>query len=204
APIGNVPRVHVPASRERRRGAGQRSHTRRGAPRGGTAARRARADDRRRSYGLQRVDRTPARARTPRARGTAPLSLATLRRHAVAWQGFSTRFRRADADDVLACVRRLSCVQLDSIAVVARSHVLVLASRAGAVEDGTVSRLLAQGRLFEYWAHEACLVPAEDWPLLRHRMRARRTHHWWGPVIDSDPALAARVLGEVRERGPLA
>ncbi|MFL5272649.1 MAG: winged helix-turn-helix domain-containing protein [Anaeromyxobacteraceae bacterium] len=150
------------------------------------------------------MDRTRSRPRTPRAPHAAALSLATLRRHAVAWQGYSTRFRRAGADDVLACVRRLSCVQLDSIATVARSHVLVLASRAGAVEDETVSGLLAAGRLFEYWAHEACLVPVEHWPLLRHRMRERRTHHWWGPVIDSDPALAARVLAEVRERGPLA
>ena len=131
------------------------------------------------------------------------VSLATLRRHVVAWQGFATRYRRATSDDVVACVRRLSCVQLDSIATVDRSHVLVLGSRAGAIEPGTVTGLLARGRLFEYWAHEACLLPAEDWPLFRHRMLERRTHHWWGPVIASNPALATRVLDEVRERGPL-
>jgi uncharacterized protein len=133
-----------------------------------------------------------------------PLPLAALRRHVVAAQGFAARHRRATDDDVVACVRRLSCVQLDSIAAVARSHVLVLASRAGALEDGSVSRLLAGGRLFEYWGHEACLFVAEDWPLMRHRMRERQIHHWWGPVIDSDPALARRVLGEIRARGPLA
>lgn len=131
------------------------------------------------------------------------VSLAALRRQVVAWQGFAMRYRRATENDVLECVRRLSCVQLDSIAAVERSHLLVLGARAGAVESGAVSRLLASGRLFEYWAHEACLLPVEDWPLLRHRMRERRTHHWWGPVIDSDPALAARILGEIRERGPL-
>jgi len=131
------------------------------------------------------------------------LSLATLRRHVVACQGFATRYRRATADDVVACVQRLSCVQLDSIATVDRSHVLVLGSRAGAIEPGTVTGLLGCGRLFEYWGHEACLLPAEDWPLFRHRMLERRTHHWWGPVIDSNPALAARVLAEVRNRGPL-
>jgi len=135
---------------------------------------------------------------------TATIPLPALRRHVVAWQGFSTRYRRASEDDVVACVRRLSCVQLDSIATVARSHVLVLASRTGAFADDLVSGLLARGRLFEYWAHEACLLPVEDWPLLRHRMRERRTHHWWGPVIDSDPALAAHVLDEISERGPLA
>jgi len=133
----------------------------------------------------------------------ATIPLAALRRHVVAWQGFAMRYRRASEDDVAECVRLLSCVQLDSIAAVERSHLLVLGARVGAVEPTTVSRLLASGRLFEYWAHEACLLPVEDWPLLRHRMHERRTHHWWGPVIDSDPALAARILDQVRERGPL-
>ena len=126
------------------------------------------------------------------------LPLAALRRHVVAWQGFATRFRRASDNDVAECVRRLSCVQLDSIAAVERSHLLVLGARTGAVDPAAVSRLLASGRLFEYWAHEACLLPVEDWPLLLHRMHERRTHHWWGPVIDSEPALAARILDEVR------
>jgi uncharacterized protein YcaQ len=133
----------------------------------------------------------------------ATLSLRDLRRHVVAWQGYASRYRRAGDPDVAACVQRLSCVQLDSIATVERSHLLVLGARIGAVEPGAVSRLLSTGQLFEYWAHEACLLAVEDWPLLRRRMRERRTHHWWGPVIASDPTLAARVLGEIRERGPL-
>ena len=134
---------------------------------------------------------------------TIKLSLADLRRHVVAWQGFATRFRRASETDVEACVRRLSCVQLDSIATVERSHLLVLGSRIGAIAPGTVSRLLGAGRLFEYWAHEACLIAAADWPLMRRRMGERRVHHWWGPVITSNPALASRVIAEIRERGPL-
>jgi uncharacterized protein len=128
---------------------------------------------------------------------------AALRRYVVAHQGFATRFRRGRPDDVAEAVRRLSCVQLDSIATVERSHRLVLASRVGAVPRGTTSALLADGRLFEYWAHEACLLHVEEWPLFRRRMREYRVHRWWGPVIDSQPELAARVLAEVRERGPL-
>ena len=34
-------------------------------------------------------------------------------------------------------------------------------------------------------------------------MLARPDHPWWGDVIDRDPALADRVMGEIRERGPL-
>ena len=132
-----------------------------------------------------------------------PLSLAALRRHVVAWQRFATRFRRASPEDVVACVARLGCVQLDSIATVERSHLIVLASRAGATPPAMVSTLLGEGRLFEYWAHEACLLDIGAWPLYRGQMAASRSHRWWGPVIDSDPALASRVVSEIRERGPL-
>ncbi len=130
------------------------------------------------------------------------VALSRLRRYAVAHQGYATRFRRARADDVVESVRRLSCVQLDSISTVARSHRLVLTSRAGAYPEGTVSGLLRQGRLFEHWAHEACLIPVEDWPLFKRRMSD--SHPWWGRVLDRDPALVEHVLEAIRERGPLA
>ena len=148
------------------------------------------------------------------------IDLARLRRVVIAAQGFApgrrsvgggagagggrtAAARAAAASAVHAAVRRLSCVQLDSISTVERSHRIVLGSRVGAYPTGTVSRLLGEGRLFEYWAHEACLLAVEDYPLLRPRMAERRIHHWYGPVIDSDPALAEHVLGAIRERGPL-
>jgi uncharacterized protein YcaQ len=130
------------------------------------------------------------------------VSLAQLRRYVVGHQGYATRFRRARTADVVATVRRLSCVQLDSISTVARSHRLVLTSRAGAYPEGTVSKLLRAGRLFEHWAHEACLLPVEDWPLFKRRMRDE--HPWWGRVLDRDPALVEHVLEAIAERGPLA
>jgi uncharacterized protein YcaQ len=94
-------------------------------------------------------------------------------------------------------------VQLDSISTVDRSHRLTLLSRVGRYPPRTVSTLLSSGRVFEYWAHEACLLPIEDWPLARSRMLSRPDHPWWGDVIDRDPALADRIMGEIRERGPL-
>ncbi len=131
------------------------------------------------------------------------VTLAALRRHVVAAQGYATRYRIAGPDDVTDAIRRLSAVQLDSISVVARSHRLTLLSRVGRYPPRTVSELLANGRVFEYWAHEACLLPIEDWPVARSRMLSRPDHPWWGDVIDREPALADRVMGEIRERGPL-
>jgi uncharacterized protein YcaQ len=138
-----------------------------------------------------------------RMRGTArPLSIAAVRRLAVVSQGFATG-SSGDARSLLGALRALSCVQLDSISAVERSHRIVLASRAGPYPKDAEWALLQKGKAFEYWAHEACLLPMEDFPLFRFRMRERRVHHWFGPVIDSDPVLAERVLATIRERGPL-
>ncbi|MDP8911752.1 MAG: winged helix DNA-binding domain-containing protein [Actinomycetota bacterium] len=133
------------------------------------------------------------------------VTISQLRRYVVAHQRFATRFRRGRAPDVEATVRGLSCVQLDSISTVERSHRLVLTSRIGLYPRGTVSALLAAGRIFEYWAHEACLVPMEDYGLYKWRMqRYRDAHPWRGNVVGRNPELAEQVLGEIRERGPLA
>ena len=129
--------------------------------------------------------------------------LAQLRRYVVAHQGYATRFRRGRAADVAAAVRRLGCVQLDSISTVGRAHRLTLSSRIGHYPERAVSRLLRDGRIFEYWAHEACLVPIEDYPLFKWRMAELRHRHWWGRKHDHDPQVKAAVLEAVRDHGPL-
>jgi uncharacterized protein len=131
------------------------------------------------------------------------VSLAQLRRYLVAHQRHATRFRRARAHDVAAAVRRLGCVQLDSISTVGRAHRLTLGSRIGAYPESAVSRLLETGRIFEYWAHEACLVPIEDYPLFKRRMEHLRERHWWGRKHDHDPEVKERVLDALRTHGAL-
>ena len=130
------------------------------------------------------------------------MSLTALRRVAIGAQGYTSRSRLGTRREVEETIRALSCVQLDSITAVERSHRITLGSRAGAYPRETVSRLLGQGRIFEYWAHEACLIPVDEWPLFRAPMRAH--HPWRGDVIGKHPELADEVLAAVRERGPIA
>jgi len=130
------------------------------------------------------------------------ISLIVLRRLAIAAQGYAARARKGTPREVEETIRALSCVQLDSISAVERSHRIALGSRVGAYPRQTVSRLLGKGRVFEYWAHEACLLPVEDWPLFRTVMSQH--HPWRGDVISEHPALAEEVRAAVRERGPLA
>jgi uncharacterized protein len=130
------------------------------------------------------------------------ISTTALRRIVIGAQGYTSRSRAGTRGEVEGTIRALSCVQLDSITAVERSHRITLASRVGAYPRETVSRLLGEGRIFEYWAHEACLIPVEEWPLFRLRMT--RHHPWRGDVIAQHPGLADEVLAAIRERGPLA
>jgi uncharacterized protein len=135
--------------------------------------------------------------------GTA-VSLAEIRRRVVEAQGYASRARSGTAAEVLDTVGRLGCVQLDSISTVERSHRVALGARVGAYPEPAVSRLLKEGRVFEYWAHEACLVPVEDYPMHRWRMaRYAESHPWRGNVFEEEPELTAQVLREIGERGAL-
>ena len=71
---------------------------------------------------------------------------------------------------LLAAIRQMGVLQIDTIHVVARSPYLVLWSRLGDYQPAWLDALLAEGALFEYWAHEACFVPIEDYGWYRHRM----------------------------------
>jgi hypothetical protein len=133
------------------------------------------------------------------------VSVTALRRLAISAQGYAPRARRASTREVEEAIRRASCIQLDSISTVERSHRIAISSRAGEYAAGTVPRLLKQGRVIEYWAHEACLLPVEDWPLFGWvRERFSDDHPWHGDVKSRYPGLAEQILARIREEGPVA
>ncbi|MEO6881994.1 MAG: crosslink repair DNA glycosylase YcaQ family protein [Mycobacteriaceae bacterium] len=140
------------------------------------------------------------------------MSPAAARRTALAAQGFSDRpptgpVTRRHLQRVLARTRLL---QLDSVSVAVRAHQMPVFSRLGAYDRDLLDaaawcdtarrpRLLA-----EYWAHEAALIPVQDWPLLRWRMRARAELGWRAHehALVRSPALVDDVLAAVTELGP--
>ena len=133
-----------------------------------------------------------------------PVSPAVIRRHMVASQAYTPRFRRASPGDVEGTIRRLSAVQLDSISTVDRAHRLTIGARVGAFADTVVSELLRTGRVFEYWAHEACLLPIELWPHVRRTMEG--PGHWgiYNRALREHHELIEPVLARIRDEGPLA
>ena len=102
---------------------------------------------------------------------TIQLSLPAARALQLAAQGLlSPPRRKAVKQDVLAAIRQMGVLQIDTIHVVARSPYLVLWSRLGSYPQNWLEELLEERQLFEYWAHEASFLPIEDYGLFRHRM----------------------------------
>ena len=134
------------------------------------------------------------------------ISLADARRIALAAQGFgSPRPRRADARQLKSVLDTLALVQIDSVNVVTPAHYQVFFSRIGVYPRSLLDDLLYKRRAFtEQWAHEASIIPVATWPLLRHRMNEReRRIRALGEYMRKYASYAARVLEEVRDRGPL-
>jgi uncharacterized protein YcaQ len=134
------------------------------------------------------------------------LSLAAARALHLAAQGLlQPRRRKAQKADVLEAIRRMGVLQIDTIHVVARSPYLVLWSRLGDYPQPWLEEHLAEGALFEYWAHEACFVPIEDYRLLRHRMVDPATMGWKYSVnwMRERRADVERVLQHIRSNGPV-
>ena len=132
--------------------------------------------------------------------GSMKFSPAAARALLLAVQGLDAPpERRAAKDDVLESIRKMGVLQIDSIAVVARSPYLVLWSRLGSYEPGWLDELLAEGALFEYWAHAACFIPIEDYGLYRRFMLegGEKSRAWFS----AHPEEIGRVLARLREGG---
>ncbi|MEO7729757.1 MAG: crosslink repair DNA glycosylase YcaQ family protein [Kofleriaceae bacterium] len=135
--------------------------------------------------------------------GRTALSAGEARRIALAAQGVIGRPARATARDVRRVIDRVAIIQVDSVNVVVRSQELPLWARIGAHARDTLPGLCQRGVLFEYWAHEASLLPVELQPLLRWRMAEARTQAWKGLVglARRDPGYVESVRAEVHARG---
>ena len=137
------------------------------------------------------------------------LSLSQARRIALAAQGFTDPPPKGAVDRRLLrrAVGRTGLLQLDSVNVAVRAHYMPAFSRLGPYPMAAIDRMAYDHtELFEYWGHEASLLPVELHPLLRWRMaRAERGETWGGMqlIARNRPDFVARVLADVADRGPV-
>ncbi|MEM4989677.1 crosslink repair DNA glycosylase YcaQ family protein [Collimonas sp. H4R21] len=134
------------------------------------------------------------------------LSVPAARALQLAAQGLLSPVRKkAVKQDVLAAIRQMGVLQIDTIHVVARSPYLVLWSRLGNYQPCWLDELLEERRLFEYWAHEASFLPIEDYGLYRHRMIDPGSMGWkysakW---MEEHGAAIELLLQHIRRHGPV-
>jgi uncharacterized protein len=134
------------------------------------------------------------------------LTLPQARALMLATMGLLVPFPRpATKADVLATIRAMHILQIDTIQVVARSPYLVLWSRLGQYEPHWLDELLAEGQIFEYWSHEASFLPIDDYPFYRRMMLDGMARRWsyirnW---LAKHGEQTAVVLDHVRNHGPV-
>lgn len=135
---------------------------------------------------------------------TLTISPTTARRLAITRQRLAGPWPKPGRAAMLNVVRDIGCLQIDPISAVARSHLLVMASRMGPYPVAELDALIYEDKqLFEYWAHCASFVLTEDYPLFSPLMRRyperERTQEW----LAQNDKLRRYVLGRLRRNGPL-
>lgn len=138
-------------------------------------------------------------------------SVAQARRLAIGAQGLTGTRPDAEPDrrHLRRVLRHTGVLQIDSVNVLVRAHYLPAFSRLGPYQRALVDRMTYRYQeLFEYWGHEAALLPVALHPLMRWRMaRAERGIETWGAlarIVRERPGYVEWVYGEVVARGPVS
>lgn len=134
------------------------------------------------------------------------LTVAQARRIALGAQGLATP-RPKGAVDVRhfrRIFRTIGLLQLDSVNVVLRAHYLPVFTRLGGYDRARLDAFTTDHEeVFEYWGHEASLLPVDTYPLWRHRMDAIRPWRSIAALEDEHPGYIESVYEEVARHGPL-
>ena len=135
------------------------------------------------------------------------LTIVEARSLALAAQGFDkprTKTKSTTADAV-ALIKKLGVIQIDSVNVLVRSQELPLFSRLGDHDRNAIPKATSQGKIFEYWGHEAAHLPVELHPMFRFKMHAARSgklKHWGlTSFYAENKAFVKRILKHVEVNG---
>lgn len=134
-------------------------------------------------------------------------SLETLQALALYTQGLTSR-HEPTIQNIDRMVEQVGAVQIDTLQMVQRSQYLTLWSRFGTYNTAEFDRLMydhEHRRLFEYWWHEACIVPLSEY---RYRLPKMNFYKNGGSKWNADflaheetPALMEKILASIQENG---
>lgn len=114
----------------------------------------------------------------------------------------------AKGADLMALIRRLGFVQVDSINTVERAHHMILWSRRQSYRPENLRPLLERDRqLFEHWTHDASIIPTEHLPWWQDRFERNfvsipeRWKDWQGTAFREK---VADLVSHIRAHGPVS
>src|SRR5713226_1812269 len=133
------------------------------------------------------------------------LSNAQAKRIALAAQGFADPrpTGRIDRRHLRRVLDRIGLIQIDSVNVLVRSQELPLFARLGPHPRTLIDDAIRDGELFEYWVHEASLVPTDQYQLYRWRMREKYRWPGFRRRVQQLGTYIEQVYQRVVEDGPL-
>jgi uncharacterized protein len=149
---------------------------------------------------------------------TVTLSNVEARRIALGAQGFADPrpTGRVERRHLRRVLDRIGLIQIDSVNVLVRSQELPLFARLGPHPRNLIDDAIRDGELFEYWVHEASLVPIEQyhlyrwrmsepypWPGFRRRAQAQGDYieEVYQRIVDEGPLVAGDLKARIGKKG---
>ena len=115
-------------------------------------------------------------------------------------------FGDAGLREPIEVLDRLGAIQMDSVNILARNHLLVPFARLGPYSTPALhTAIYRDKRGFEYWGHMASWLPIAEYRYFLPRMTRMREsgRGWWLRVRSEHAALYPLVLERIRAEGPL-
>jgi uncharacterized protein YcaQ len=103
-------------------------------------------------------------------------------------------------------LERLGAIQLDSVNVLARAHLLIPYARLGPYSVPALSKAIYEERQgFEHWGHVASWLPMHEYRYFLWRMQRFRasTRGWVAGLREQYAPLYPAILDRIRAEGPL-
>lgn len=141
------------------------------------------------------------------------LSNLQARRLALVAQGFTHPDRDGTANwtRIENAIAKMNLLQIDSVNVLVRSHYLPVFARTGHYNHDTLDQRTfgkRKRRFFEYWAHEASLLPLDFYPLIRWKMEralaGKGEHKYLEKFAREQKAYVDEVRAHVKANGATA
>lgn len=102
----------------------------------------------------------------------------------------------------LSAIEHLGYIQIDTISVIERAHHHTLYNRNPGYKSTHIQELIADKKVYEYWAHAASFLPMVDYRFSlprKHAIASGKQKHWF----KQDAKLMDMVTARIKAEGPL-